>query len=45
MGLTLNSNIPELLSSFDVCGPHCIIEISLISLPYKLTLLLGHVYS
>ena len=45
MGLTLNSNIPELLSSFDVSGPHCIIEVSLIPLPYKLNVLLGHVHS
>ena len=36
MGLTLNSDIPELLSSFDISGPHYVIEISLTSLPYKL---------
>ena len=45
MGLTLNSNTPELFSSFDVSGPHCVIEISLTSLPYKLNVLLGRVYS
>ena len=45
MGLTLNSNTPELFSSFDVSGPHWVIEISLTSLPYKLNVLLGRVYS
>ena len=45
MGLTLNSDIPELLSSFDISGPHYVIEISMTSLPYKLNVLLGRVYS